>query len=96
LLPYFADTEKVRFLLPNGQYVRTPRLAPRTPTNGTRFNVQEFFVDIAEDREELDGTLPGAVLEKLRNSPVYDVLSAGWNSPVATAVSTELSSEHAH
>ncbi len=95
LLPYFADTEKARFLLANGQYARTPRFGLRAPTNGTRFNVQEFFVDLAEEPEELNSPLPGAVLEKLINTPVYDVLAAGWNSPVAAAVSTELSSEHA-
>ena len=39
------------------------------PTNGTRFNVQEFFMDIAEDAAGLIAPLPAAVLENLHNSP---------------------------
>ena len=52
LLPYFADNEKARFLLPNGESVRKPKRGVRLPTNGTRFNVQEFFVDTAEDMRD--------------------------------------------
>ena len=80
LLPYFADTEKARFLLANGQYVRR-RPGIRVSTNGTHFNVQDFFVDVAEDTESLGGTLAAAVLERLQKSPVYDVLAAGLNPP---------------
>ena len=80
LLPYFADTEKARFLLSNGQYVRRPH-APQFPSNGTRFNVQEFFMDVAADREAVSATLPPPILEKLEGSPLYDVLSAKWLEP---------------
>ena len=90
LLPYFADTDKARFLLASGEYARTPSVGLRAPTNGTRFNVQEFFMDVAENREESNGKLPANILERLRNSPVYEVLSAGWN--VAEAVEAPVGS----
>ena len=82
LLPYFADTEKVRFLHSDGAYVRNvkPGRIAR-PTNGTRFNVQDFFIGLAEEREELNGCLPETQLEGLRATPVFEVLSARWDEP---------------
>lgn len=76
LLPYFADTEKARFLLANGQYVSAHQIGLGAPTNGTRFNVQDFFMDAAS--ENTDRSLPESLIDKLRHSPVYDVLSATW------------------
>ena len=81
LLPYFADNEKSRFLLPNGESVRKPKRGVRLPTNGTHFNVQEFFVETAEDTAGLIAPLPTAVVENLHNSPLYQVLSTGWGLP---------------
>lgn len=81
LLPYFADNEKARFLLSNGESVRKPKRGVRLPTNGTRFNVQEFFVDTAEDAAGLIAPLPTAVLENFHNSPLYQVLTTGWGLP---------------
>jgi polyphosphate kinase len=81
LLPYFADTEKARFLLPNGQYSRAPYSKLRVSTNGRRFNMQEFFVDVAEDRDGFDGSLPAAQLALLESSPVFKALSATWGEP---------------
>jgi polyphosphate kinase len=78
LLPYFADTEKVRFLLPTGQYVRRLPSATNAPANGTRFNVQDFFIGLAEDREGLNAPLPPLLLEKMQSLPVYETLSAEW------------------
>ncbi|HKF50940.1 MAG TPA: polyphosphate kinase 1 [Candidatus Acidoferrales bacterium] len=86
LLPYFADTQKARFLLPNGQYAFANQNGSRMSTNGTRFNVQEFFMTVAEGRENLDGFLPQPLVEKLRSSPVYDVLSAKWGEEPAETV----------
>jgi polyphosphate kinase len=80
LLPYFADTEKTRFLIPSGEYVRTSQLKPHVPVNGTRFSVQDFFVAVAEGREGADGSLPLAQMEALEASPVYQTLSAKWAS----------------
>jgi len=76
VLPYFADTEKARFLLASGQYASARKDRVRTPDNGTRFNVQEFFVDVAENREGRVGSLPAPLLQKLRNSPIYEALLA--------------------
>jgi polyphosphate kinase len=81
LLPYFVDNEKARFLLPNGESVRKPKRGVRLPTNGTRFNVQEFFVDNAQDTAGLIAPLPAAVVENLHNSPLYQVLTTGWGLP---------------
>ena len=80
LLPYFADTQKVRFLLPDGRYVGAPRRGPQAATNGTRFSVQEYFMDAAREQEGENGSLPLAVAERLRNSRVYEVLSARWDA----------------
>jgi polyphosphate kinase len=80
LLPYFADTQKARFLLPSGRYAGLPQRGLGSPTNGTRFNVQEFFMDVAEDQEGLNGSLSQALIEKLKTSPVYEILSAKWDA----------------
>jgi polyphosphate kinase len=92
LLPYFADTEKARFLLANGQYVRLPHRSLASPMNGTRFNVQEFFVDVAENDGPMNGVLPPTLIEKLQDSPVYEVLSAAWDSPAVE--SSNLTADH--
>ena len=90
LLPYFADTQKARFLNHDGEYLKLGQNGFRAPTNGTRFNVQEFFVDVAEDRERLDGARHRAVAEKLKSAPFYSVLAAKWpaagGSPAPEAV----------
>jgi len=78
LAPYLADTEKARILLPDGTYARASKLAAAS-RNGSRFNVQEFFIGIAEGREEHG--LMHAQLDrflKLQSSPVFDLLSANW------------------
>ena len=90
LLPYFADTEKARFLLPNGQYARRPPGAGSVPGNGTRFNVQDFFIGLAEDREGLGALLAPAVLEKLQSLPVYEALSKKWGEEGAEETSAEM------
>jgi polyphosphate kinase len=92
LLPYFADTEKARFLTSAGQYLRAPRGKLHTPTNGTRFNVQNFFIGVAEDREGLNGFLPEAQLEALQSNPIFETLSASWTEPDAKAVAAEAGS----
>jgi polyphosphate kinase len=81
LLPYFADTEKVHFLRSDGNYVKSlkPGIQPR-PTNGTRFNVQEFFVALAGRNENSEEVLPTTQLSILLANPAFDVLSAKWNA----------------
>jgi polyphosphate kinase len=78
LLPYFADTEKVRFLLSTGQYARKLPGTIHAAANGTRFNVQDFFMGLAEDREPSSAALTPALLEKLHALPMYEALSAKW------------------
>jgi polyphosphate kinase len=90
LLPYFGDTEKVRFLLSNGQYARRLRSGPPFPANGTQFNVQDFFIELAEDRDGSKATLPRLLLERLQTLPVYDVLSAKWGEETAAETQTTL------
>lgn len=54
VIPYLGDTQKTRYLLSTGEYVRSNaarRLAHLR--NGTRFNVQEFLVCFAEGRDVL-------------------------------------------
>jgi hypothetical protein len=54
------------------------------------FNVQEFFMDVAQNQNGLAGTLPPAIIGKLRASAVYKVLSAKWKVQEApTEVDTE-------
>jgi polyphosphate kinase len=47
--PYMADTEKTRYLQPDGNYVR-PRDAGAAPRarNGIRFNAQEYLLGMAQ------------------------------------------------
>lgn len=77
LLPYFADTEKVRFLLSSGEYVSAHQNGLRGAMNGARFSVQEFFMDAAHGN--VTCSLPDAFLQKLRDSSVYDVLFGAWD-----------------
>jgi polyphosphate kinase len=54
VVPYLGDTQKTRFLMPTGEYVR--RHGARRllhSRNGARFNVQEFLVSLAEGRDDL-------------------------------------------
>jgi hypothetical protein len=78
LLPYFADTEKVRFLLSTGQYARKLPGTIHAPANGTRFNVQDFFMGLAQHRECPSELLSPALREKLQDLPMYEALAAKW------------------
>lgn len=84
LLPYFADTQKARFLMPNGEYAATAKPGLRIATNGTRFNVQEYFMHAAADREGVNSVMPLPVMEHLKETPVYETLSARWAAPAET------------
>lgn len=50
---YLRDTGKARLLGSNGSYTRAHTNGTR-PRNGARFNVQEFFVKLAEKKLEID------------------------------------------
>jgi polyphosphate kinase len=78
LLPYFADTEKARFLLRDGSYSRALPGQLAVSRNGARFNVQQFFIDAAEGRDRGENLLPELQLEKLQSSAVFAALSAKW------------------
>ncbi len=58
--------------------MKTPRGKLHIPTNGTRFNVQNFFVEVAENRAGLTGALPAAQLEALKSIPAFEMLSESW------------------
>ncbi len=60
LQPYLADTEKARFLLSDGRYVRSREATKLLHVrNGFEFNAQEFLIGVAEGIENLD-SVPGA------------------------------------
>jgi polyphosphate kinase len=52
--PYLADTEKTRFLLPSGDYVRGREAGLLSVSrNGVRFNAQEFLIGFSEAHEDM-------------------------------------------
>ena len=80
LAPYFADTEKTRFLQPDGTYERAGKIRVASqPGNGTRFNVQEFLIDAAEGHEIHGMRAHLSRFLKQQSSPVFDMLSTNWD-----------------
>ena len=60
IVPYLADTQKTRFLMPTGEYVRAHDARKLLHSkNGFRFNVQEFLVTLAEGTDGL-ASVPAA------------------------------------
>ncbi|MGD0906737.1 MAG: polyphosphate kinase 1 [Candidatus Acidiferrales bacterium] len=79
LAPYFADTEKTRFLQADGSYVRPPQIKrPAHSNNGAHSNVQEFLIDVAEGRVDADGLVLLSRLPKMQASPVFQLLATRW------------------
>jgi len=65
--PYMADTEKTRYLLPDGDYVRSRDAgAASRSRNGLRFNAQEYLLGFAQG-ETATHTIPR--LGSLRRLP---------------------------
>jgi polyphosphate kinase len=90
LAPYFADTEKSRFLQPDGSYLRPAQIRrPANSSNGAHphANVQQFLIDVAEGRQDPDGLGLLARIPKMQTSPVFQLLSTPWceASPEPTA-----------
>ena len=88
LAPYFADTEKTRFLSPDGTYARASQIPALSHSrNGTRFNVQEFFIGAAEGREDHGMHAYLSKFLKVQSSPVFDLLATNWDEtePVPAA-----------
>ncbi len=81
LLPYFADTQKTRHLSSSGLYRFGVVRGSQSSENGRSFNVQEFFVQTAQNHNDVAGALPLAVMGRLHASPAYEILSAKWNPP---------------
>src|SRR3984893_18650027 len=80
LAPYFADTAKARFLHSSGDYSRAHKTARVSRSlNGARFDVQEFFMGLAESGEAALGSVPRARVAKLPPSPIVEFLTANWN-----------------
>jgi polyphosphate kinase len=79
LAPYLADTEKARVLLSDGTYARANRASGASRSrNGTRFSVQEFLMGQSEEREGAQEGFCMPVNPKLRNSPMFEILSKNW------------------
>ena len=75
LMPYLTDTEKCRLLQPDGSYIRARAVA--RSSNGTRFNVQEYLIHVAEGRDTVHG-LPLRPAFLAPSSPIFQLLSAKW------------------
>jgi polyphosphate kinase len=74
LAPYLADTEKVRFLHSDGLYRRAANKGARSD-GAHRFNVQEFLMHVAENREEnQEFSFPARLLP--RSSPIAELFSS--------------------
>jgi polyphosphate kinase len=57
--PYLADTEKTRYLLPSGDYVRGREAGLLSVSrNGFRFNAQEFLIGFSEAHEDMQALPP--------------------------------------
>ena len=53
VVPYLGDTQKTRFLMATGEYLRANEARRLIHSrNGIRFNVQEFLVSLAEGRDD--------------------------------------------
>jgi polyphosphate kinase len=79
LAPYFADTEKTRFLMPDANYLRASKFYRASQSrNGSRFNVQEFLIGTAEGRANAHKQSQLSRFLKLQSSPVFDLLSTKW------------------
>jgi len=75
--PYLADTEKTRILMPSGEYVRRDAVRPLARAdNGHHFNVQEFLINFAESRQNLDSLPPLPAFMKVRPSALMATKSA--------------------
>ena len=91
--PYLADTEKARLLRADGEYVRAHGAGRAFPSsNGTRFGVQDFLIELAEERDEADvSELTSRLLSRLSkpHSPALaELLSLKWSTePDAPEVS---------
>ncbi len=69
LAPYLCDTEKSRLLRPDGAYVRAHSNGNASRARaGSRFNVQEFLMDLAENDSD-PGGLPSWPLPSPLPSP---------------------------
>jgi hypothetical protein len=71
------ESDKTRFLLPDGIYQRARKIGE---VSGARngFNVQEFFVAVAEGREEQSGQAFLRRFLKQQSPPVFDLLTTKW------------------
>jgi polyphosphate kinase len=80
LAPYFADTEKARFLMLDGSYARASKFRSGSESrNGARFNVQESLIALAEGREETGKNSHLSRFLRLQSSPIFDLLATQWD-----------------
>lgn len=92
LAPYLADTAKTRMLLADGSYVRAFGL-PRgmNARNGTRFNVQNHFVGLAEGAENFSMDSLRSCVPDHHSASVMELLfrQAAGPEPIAESRPTE-------
>ena len=68
LQTYLKDNEKSRILHPDGTYGRVIQAqSSRSSRNGTRFNAQAFFVDLAEGKSETKSTVDELQTQRVPN-----------------------------
>src|SRR5271166_3968585 len=80
LAPYFAHTEETRLLLPDGTYAKVSRIRPASQSrSGSRFNVQEFMVGVAESADEPRKRPHLSRFLEQQTSPVFELLSTKWS-----------------
>jgi polyphosphate kinase len=79
LVPYLADTNKARILLPDGTYVRMRKGGNQLRSrNGNRFSVQEFFMGLTENENGAERSRVLSRFSQLRSSPAFEILSKEW------------------
>lgn len=84
LAPYLADTEKSRFLQPNGAYTRTlKKNGAVRPVAGGRFNAQEFLIRVVEDSEAHEAFTFSPQLTS-RSSPIANLFLMVENQELDT------------
>jgi len=80
LAPYFADTAKTRFLAADGTYERAGKIGSASHSrNGNRFNVQEYFIGLADGREERRAASSLRRFIGRQSSPIFDLLMTKWD-----------------
>jgi polyphosphate kinase len=97
LAPYFADTVKTRFLLPDGTYERAYKMRSSASANHVaHFSVQEFLIGVAEGREEHGRQNYLSHFLANHPSPIVDLLTTKWETTGADETAEPAPKSAAH